>query len=82
MEGLIMMQLLFLGIYLLINYVVAGYFVEIAAMKGHQGDHYFWCCFLLSFVGYLLVIALPNVNETKNTTETKSEEKMASLPKL
>ena len=34
--------------------------IEAAQKKGHIQKKYFWLCFLLGAVGYLLVVALPD----------------------
>lgn len=46
-------------IFLVVDYYVAKAFQEIAEMKGYSDSKYFWYCFWLGFVGYLMVIALP-----------------------
>jgi hypothetical protein len=47
------------AILLLIDYLVSKTFREIAIMKGHSEIKYFWFCFFLGIVGYLMVVALP-----------------------
>ena len=47
-------------IILIIDYIVAKKFAEIAEMKGHEGSTYFWFTFLLGLVGMLMVFALPD----------------------
>lgn len=48
---------------LVIDYFVAQKFAEIAEMKGHIGNTYFWYTFFLGVVGMLMVIALPDVSK-------------------
>ena len=43
-----------------IAWYVAKQFEEAAQKKGHDQTKYFWLCFLLGAIGYLLVIALPD----------------------
>lgn len=43
-----------------INYLIANNFYNIAKTKGFNNKKYFWFCFWLGIVGYLMVIALPN----------------------
>ena len=43
---------------LIIYWLSAKEFETIARMKGHQG--YFWWCFFLGIVGWLMVVALPD----------------------
>lgn len=45
---------------LLILYLLAREFQRAAELKGYQSQKYFWIAFLCGFVGYLLVIALPD----------------------
>ena len=46
---------------LIIAYIVACKFSEIAEMKGHKGREYFWYTFWLGICGMLMVVALPNL---------------------
>lgn len=48
----------------------AKWFYEVANEKGYNDKKYLWICFLFSIVGYLLVIALPDRGNAKNTTVT------------
>lgn len=45
---------------LILYWFVAKWFFEVAEAKGYHNKKYFWICFWLSFIGYLLVIALPD----------------------
>lgn len=45
---------------LLISYLVADEFDKIVIMKGYPKGKYFWWCFLLGIIGWLMVIALPD----------------------
>lgn len=47
---------------LTVSIAAASKFREIAELKGHDGSPYFWYCFLLSFVGWAMVIALPDLH--------------------
>ncbi len=49
---------LFLVIYL--DYRIAKVFERAANMKGHNGKPFFWWCFFLGLIGFLMVIALPD----------------------
>lgn len=46
--------------YFILNHYLAVCFAEAAEAKGHREPKYFWLCFWLGFIGYLLVIALPD----------------------
>ena len=43
-----------------IDWILAELFYQAAKAKGHNTKLYFWICFLLTWAGYLLVIALPD----------------------
>ena len=47
---------------LVISGVVAEEFYIAACCKGHEERKYFWYCFLLGIIGYLLVVALPDIS--------------------
>ena len=47
---------------IVIDYIIAKTFEEIAEMKGHEGRAYFWFTFVFGLVGMLMVVALPNIN--------------------
>lgn len=54
---------------LIIDYIIAKEFADIAAGKGYHESKYFWYCFLLGIVGYLLVIALPDIRHKSQTKQ-------------
>ncbi|MEG1945452.1 MAG: hypothetical protein RR058_08550 [Oscillospiraceae bacterium] len=56
----IVLSLVFLGIAIAINCLIAGEFANIAEEKGFERRRYWHFCFWLGFVGYAIVIALPN----------------------
>lgn len=59
------MEFLYLSgivIAIIVDYIVAKRFSDIAEMKGHKGSTYFWFTLFLGIVGMLMVIALPNVS--------------------
>lgn len=63
---------LVIGVFLLwLDWLIANWFFEAAQEKGYQDRKYLWICFWLSFVGYLLVIALP---DRGNTQQVISDE--------
>lgn len=47
-------------VYLILNCSIAKWFSEAAGDKGYSGRKYYWICFWLGLIGYLLVIALPD----------------------
>ena len=55
---------------IVIDYVIAKKFEEIAEMKGHFGRTYFWFTFLFSVVGMLMVIALPEIEVEKTPKQS------------
>ena len=46
---------------IIINIYISVLFQEAAANKGFDEAKYFWICFFFGLVGYLFVIALPNL---------------------
>jgi hypothetical protein len=64
--------------WLCINGLAAMEFEAIANMKGHHG--YWGWCFWLGFIGYFMVIALPDRSE-RNTLQL-SNEHQEELPDL
>ena len=80
--------LLILAVCLFINGIVAGKFKEIAEMKGHDGESYFWFTFIFGFVGMLMVIALPdktnvyvrNYPSANTAPEQKTSPVVAAAP--
>ncbi len=56
---------------LLIHICIANKFADIAAMKGHESGYWGWC-FLFGPIGWLMVIALPDLHARH---ELKNEEK-------
>lgn len=45
---------------LVVSYFIANCFYDAATAKGWSSKKYFWICFILPLIGYLLVIALPD----------------------
>ena len=62
---IILMSLIVLAVAIWIDWYIAKQFEEAAQKKGHTQKKYFWMCFLLGAVGYLLVIALPDRGNTQ-----------------
>jgi len=54
------LSIVFVIAFLVIDFFVAGEFYKAAVMKGWPQKKYFVMAFLLTFVGYLLIIALPD----------------------
>ena len=86
------LYLLAIIIAIIVDWFVATKFAEIAQMKGHEGNTYFWFTFILGIVGMLMVVALPTLEETKeeNTkpsiiaprTEVKADEWKCTCGKI
>ncbi|MBQ7767923.1 MAG: hypothetical protein IJ403_03460 [Oscillospiraceae bacterium] len=58
---------------LIIDYMIAKKFSEIAEEKGHEGTEYFWYTFVFGVVGMLMVVALPDVYTRKKATAKEQE---------
>ena len=76
---------------LVIALLAAFEFSRIAKMKGHNEKRYFWWCFLLGFVGWPMVIALPDrgnaatempiAEDDRLEMERKAEERRIAVEK-
>ena len=63
MSGLIIFLFFFIVIILVINCIVASKFQDIAIQKGYEdSSHAFVMCLFFGIIGYLYVIALPDLN--------------------
>ncbi len=62
MKNLTLYVILACVVLLVINLCIAYEFYSIAQKKGHHEDKYFWWPFFCGFIGYAMVIALPNRN--------------------
>ena len=63
MEGLLYYVgavVLLLIVFILINSLIAGCFYDVAKEKGFSRKCYFWIPFFFGFIGYILVLALPD----------------------
>ena len=60
---------------LVISYLIANEFYQIAIMKGFNESKYLWISFFLGVVGYLLVIALPD-KSIKNEPRSSSASRL------
>lgn len=65
------LYLIILGVAIWVDWILAKQFFEVAQQKGHSENKYFWFCFWLGVIGYLLVIALP---DRGNTRQAASDE--------
>lgn len=59
-----------LALFIWVLYLVAREFYRAACSKGFGEKKYFWLPFLLGFVGYLLVIALPDHSKVGMSART------------
>lgn len=67
---------------LTISLFAAWEFENIAKMKGHPEKKYFWWCFLVGFVGYSMVIALPDRSAQKTAAAERTKISEAELPEI
>lgn len=58
--------LLVIAFVIVLDYFISKWFYEVVKEKGYHDTKYFWICFLLGAVGYLLVVALPDRGKQKN----------------
>ncbi len=71
------------AIALWINYALATYFYYVATEKGYDEACYLWIPFAFTFVGYILVSALPyrKNNEKSNAKTTNNANSYAEIAK-
>lgn len=69
--GEFLLLLIILTFWIWIDWYIAKQFYAAAQAKGYPDRKYLWICFWLGFVGYLLVIALP---DRGNTPQAISDE--------
>lgn len=70
---------IFLIIILIVSFIAASEFYNIAKMKGHDKVRYFWYCFLFTFIGYCMVISLPDLSRKNNSNTSFDND---SLPNI
>lgn len=56
----ILISLIILAAIIVIFWFAAKAMYEIAVMKGHTDKKYFWWCFWVPGIGYLMVLILPD----------------------
>ncbi len=59
---IIFIYLIVLILFIWLNYYIAESFEMVAKTKGYYEKKYFHLCFWTGIIGYLLVIALPDLN--------------------
>ncbi len=62
--GIILYCIIPIAIAIIISYIAASAFDEIAVSKGYKQKSYFWYCFWLGLAGWLMVVALPDRSTT------------------
>jgi uncharacterized membrane protein YkvI len=72
MDDELLIILIVICIFYFIDYLISKKFETIANMKGHKG--YFWWCFWTTFVGYIMVVALPDRSQVSNNEQQESDE--------
>ena len=73
----VIIALMVLVVILILSYMIAEWFYEVAEEKGYHDTKYLWICFWLGIIGYLLVVALPDRGNMQKA-EIDSDE----LPEL
>ena len=64
MAFLVFLYLLIAAAFIVLDYFIAKWFFEAAEEKGYHDKKYFWICFWLGWVGWVLVCALPDRGNT------------------
>lgn len=57
-------------------------FRDIAELKGHDGGKYFWWCFWTGFIGWAMVIALPDRKGKDSAVGCNISKTVDDLPEL
>lgn len=71
MAFLFFLYLLIAAAFIVLDYFIAKWFFEAAEEKGYHNKKYFWICFWLGWVGWVLVCALP---DRGNTPQVRPDE--------
>ena len=67
---------------IIIDYIIAQEFQQIANQKGFNERKYFWYSFLLGFAGWIMVIALPDRKSSYIINQPQTNSKNDTLPEL
>lgn len=82
MGFLVFLYIVIIAAMLYVGYIVAKQFEKIANQKGYgEEKHTLAMCFWLGIVGYLYVIALPDMNFEKRLQESISKPETEQQPK-
>ena len=80
MDGIVIGWLIGVGIILYIQWVIAKKFEKIAFQKGYNEEiHSFAMCFWLGLIGYLYVIALPDLTISRANINDENEKTSKEL---
>lgn len=60
MAFLVFLYFLIAAAFIVLEYFISKWFFEAAEEKGYHNRKYFWICFWLGAVGWILVCALPD----------------------
>ena len=58
--ALVILANIFIAAVILVNILISNAFAKCAMQKGYGRRTYFWVCFFLGTIGYLIVAALPD----------------------
>ena len=65
---MIAVYLMVIALVFVLSYFIAKWFYEVAEEKGYHDRKYFWICFWLGAIGYLLVVAMPDRGNGQQST--------------
>ena len=74
MEFFILLIFCVIPFIIFINVFIADEFYKIARDKGYTDKKYFWICFWLGFIGYVMVAAMPQKNKEIPIQNTPIDE--------
>lgn len=75
----IFLIVLALAVVVTVQYVLSVEFYDAAVLKGYKEKKYFWYGFLFGVVGFLLIIALPDRNNTNNSSQPFSADELPEI---
>lgn len=77
-----MLRAVGLSVVIWIDGFVACEFFALAVDKGYTRSTYLWICFLLTIIGYFLIIATPNMKSNTHSQEVDLKTAIGRIAKL
>ena len=80
------MYIIIIVLAIFVNIILSMKFNEIANEKGYDGMNYFWLCFFLGSIGFIMVAALPDLtlryylNQLQSNSTPQPTHRQSSTP--